>query len=677
MSNMKNLLERRASKNVLTQWRRYADDFDKYAPEEEEDEEDSHEFDYLDSEDEDENDFFVRKPKLETKQRESTSSRRRMSSAEKKPKTLRLRRNSLILLEKGKNLLGKRPESETPTKTSQYSMAPLGWNFAEDQLLAEECSVAKITCPIEATNQKGLTKPSSLPNKSNFSIPKLADLDVEGNPAQNRKKTSEFTKSSGSVRLKSDRSGSTKRSDKSSNPKNPRTALKFFPKEEVGSSTNSIPAMFGASNTLGRTFSQNQYMKHYREKFVSEELGRCRSELTIVTPMEEEGGSFILCEAKSATPDLAVPLSRGDKMYELIRSPAVVIGGDLSDVAELSHASYAAGTTVQVDSLSPTSSSEETDDEYSDEEDPLSYAYSKTGKPAPFSPSCDQAHSSSTPTGNIRYLPPSSSPTHLPTLPLAGITHHPPEETCSEPNCKYLEVCPSSHKRTSSTGSTHSSQSECCSDVCLPAASCHLTHPHNTGHSVVEFRSQDSIEEAQLTSSSSDGFTVSKIFVGEGKDGDLEYDYDNLIKVTEPSPVTDIDSPDFETYLEKIYEEKRAGEEKEEEQISMIESALSEESQAMMWSNINEVKRVITQGENPITWLINKTPVNSAIQSLFESTNESKNLLSNFFSSQRIAISDRAENETGPSSKWGGRQYSFFSIFLRIALTKFSNLNIS
>ena len=669
MSNFKSLLERRQSKNVLSQWRRYTDDFDKHNQDDDE-EEDWEEFDCSEEEEEEEeNDFYVRRP---TRHRRSDSS----SRTDKRPVSLTLKRSSIV--PQHSEEVSKPRNSVSP----RFSIAPLGWNLS--QYLPDECSDSDVTCPdkspsitaksssIPAKSPSITAKsPSMLPDshlklekkiepvrrtKSHFAPEERTEPDrktesrfaSEKRTEPERRTKSNFTPEKRTEPERRTKSRGRQRSGESRQYKrvgrkeiHPRTTLKYFPKEQV-SSTNSVPALFGASDTLGRSYSQSKYLHHYRDKFLSRsgDLGRCRSELTIVTPMEElwsgdRSGSYILCEAKSATPDATLSRTSACKMYELMRSPAVVIGGDLSDLTrgELSKASYA-GTNSVLDSVSPTSSTaEDTDKEGSFSFDKTEETISTTLTP---SRTCKE-----------------------------------PARTCKEPSCRYLEVCPRSHKRSpSESGSTNSEQSSC-SDVCLPACSSHVTQAE-TPRRVAEFLSQDSVEEGVLNSTSTDGFTVSTVSSRQEEKEEEEkkrehhdikvteptaveerkYDYD--IKVIEPTPDTDMDSPDFQTYLDQIYEE--GGEERgtEGEDVSVINSAISEESQAMVWSNINEVKRVLTKGENPITWLMNKTPVNSAIQSIFESTSESKNMFSSFISSQRLAISERAENETGPSSKWGG-----------------------
>ena len=687
MSNFKSLLERRQSKNVLSQWRRYTDDFDKHNQDEDE-EEDWEEFDCSEEEEEEEeNDFYVRRP---NRHRTSDTS----SRTDKRPVSLTLKRSSIV--PQNSEEVSKPRNSVSP----RFSIAPLGWNLS--QYLPEECSDSDVTCPDKSPSIIA-TSPSMPPNshlklekriepdrktESRFASEKRTEPDRKTEPRfasekrteperrtksnfipQKRTEPERRTKSNFIPQKRTEPERRTKsnfipekrtepeRRTKSRNRQrsgesrqykrvgrkeiHPRTTLKYFPKEQV-SSTNSVPALFGASDTLGRSYSQSKYLHHYRDKFLSRsgDLGRCRSELTIVTPMEElwsgdRSGSYILCEAKSATPDATLSRTSACKMYELMRSPAVVIGGDLSDLTrgELSKASYA-GTNSVLDSVSPTSSTaEDTDKEGS-------FSFDKTEETI------------------TTTLTPSR-------------TCKEPARTCKEPSCRYLEVCPRSHKRSpSESGSTNSEQSSC-SDVCLPACSSHVTQAE-TPRRVAEFLSQDSVEEGVLNSTSTDGFTVSTVSSRQEEKEEEEkkrenhdikvteptaveerkYDYD--IKVIEPTPDTDMDSPDFQTYLDQIYEE--GGEERGTvgEEVSVINSAISEESQAMVWSNINEVKRVLTKGENPITWLMNKTPVNSAIQSIFESTSESKNMFSSFISSQRLAISERAENETGPSSKWGG-----------------------
>ena len=93
MSNVKNLLEKRQSKKVLTQWRRYADDFDKNV-EDESEEDESDEFDFIDTDDEEDQDFIVRKPRKSAPrvQRQSVPVLRRTSSFSGRPKTLKLKR---------------------------------------------------------------------------------------------------------------------------------------------------------------------------------------------------------------------------------------------------------------------------------------------------------------------------------------------------------------------------------------------------------------------------------------------------------------------------------------------------------------------------------------------------------------------------------------------------------
>lgn len=745
MNNVKHVLERGQSKKVLTKWRRYADDFDKHAEESEEEDD----FDCIDTDDDDDqSDFFVRRPsKLETRMQ------RRNFSLERRPADmLKLKKSSMILtpLTDLKSLEESDSKSslKSPSKVSNSTMTTItpmenkiGEFHAEKNGVSTDDSNhsdSQVSPPIvqkEPINNKRdpLEKPSPPGTKSFFM-------------SREREGLADPTKSTGP---KSKKWGKT-RAQKSSRPKkepNPRTALKYFPKEELmqTSSTNLVPALFGSSNTLGRNFSKEKFLSHYRDKFMQEydinspclsgrEI-RSHSDLTMVTPMaglheRDRKGSYILCEAKSfsPSPELITPSERmknDEKIYELMRSPAVIIGTDISfsDIVreELSKASYAGANTLR-DSSSPPSVTEDTDLIKSPEFASLSFhpnPHNKSitlpyedAKSSPIKsprvklnrksknkyrlssgsddsllssrvrpqhdiklneivPTISKERSSNQNYENKETDPDQCGEDTLSLLPLPKKS----DKRCTD--CRYLDVCTNTahpKRRGSDTGSTLSDFS-LSSDTCLPPSSFKPPEQPLTER-VAEFGNQESLEEGATVNSCHLGFTVSKVKACEDSIPEA-YDYDALIMITEPSPDTDVGSPDFESYLNKFYlDDEREIQTKSSDQASIIDSAISEENQAMIWSNLNEVKRVITNGENPLTWLMDKTNANTAFQSFFDSANdqESSSFFSNFLAGRTMAITDGKQGGDTQPSKWGGKHINSTHFDLYVLAWHHSNL---
>lgn len=80
-------------------------------------------------------------------------------------------------------------------------------------------------------------------------------------------------------------------------------------------------------------------------------------------------------------------------------------------------------------------------------------------------------------------------------------------------------------------------------------------------------------------------------------------------------------------------------------------STISEESQALVWSNINEVKRVLEGDINPMTWVLTKTPLNNVMKSFMDTTSETGTAFSNFLISKKQAAIEYRRESKGPDTE--------------------------
>ena len=666
----KAILERKQSKKVLSQWRRYAEDFDKHltsgsSSSEGSSYESGNEFADLetDEEEDEDGDLFLRTP---------------CSGGPTVP-----RRRSTLRTEPSRCIL--KPIPDEPERSPRMSIAPLAWKF--DRLLKEKYSksgsdesildtdpltflirdISQQQAPSVDQHRRRTHTDSSPSCKSNgkerASVRNQPPVS-HAQPRTHRQLSGGSAKSSGSTGSKKSVSNST-RSCPNYRKHNPKTVLKIFPREQRDAPSTNSSALFGTSDTLGRAYSQERFLGHYRDKFkgthpeiyerpVSENY-RTRSDITVITPMSEKrAGSYIFFDSAAiAGRSQRAKSVENKKIYELMRTQAVTTNRRESRMSQGSSIGSVDHTRAN---STPSSSVLDLDSEEDlvSEQRTIS-VLSNPGLPYPANPG---RPSTSNPAGH----PCPSNRAHLgPSCPSSSHT----KSACPAPDCKYLGVSP--HTKTGSDSGSLNSEYSSCSDVCLPPTR-HISMLTPASEHVAEFRNQYSLEGSEdLTVT--EGFTVSKL----QRDGSLkqikfQYDYE----VTEPTPDQDIE-PDFEHYLEHIYnhegdcesgrassgeeEEKGEGDTKEGDE-SLIDSAVSEESQALMWSNINEMKRVFSNGDNPITWLMNKTPVSSTVAQLFESGDTKSgppspgtgNVLTNFFKSQRKAISE-GEAE-GIPSKW-------------------------
>eukprot|EP00116_Pleurobrachia_bachei_P002865 sb/3463127/ len=596
------ILERRTSKDILKKWKRY-DSKTRTDDEEDEDEGDFDEFNYISDDDEPDSDLFLRRRGgMRSKSwGSSTGSGWDVKSNRSVPAATMKRQGLVLDAESPVNKLSpmssfaavarqkvvhERSQERAYQEQLQYHNSPI----LEDPLSTSrhQNTVSHRQSPLVSSQQVSSQQVSHQMQRSQIHPLGIQQQTSHHTLPESQEKTHY-------QRQKNPSSSSTQKSDGSRNSGrgrkvnvrdlDPKTALKFYPKVEEPKlkTTKSVPQLYGPSDTLGRAFSRNQF-RSYKEKFglsldkinsrPSSEGFRPHSELTIVTPMSitdlsmgSRTGSFILCETKTMPSQL--PMGRdgltNDKMYELLRSRAVVINNRDS-----------------TDSVSS--------------------------------------------------------------------TDHPHEARSSTPQCNsggscYLTVCKTHRRSGSDTSGTSYT-----SDVCVSGMEPKMIPELEPYVRVVEFHNQDSIEESVA---SSEGFTVSKV----PKKEELSSSQRLPSSIEESSP----EDAEFQVYLDKFFEE--GGEEDITTQQDPVVTgggvprstpspgiidSLSEENQALIWSNINEVKRVLTLGENPLAWLMKKSAV-------FDTKDDNSPLFGGFMSRTTKAISDKPAVEGSTAGNWSSK----------------------
>ena len=593
MTSLQKLFERTRSREVLQTWRRYADDFDKYAYDDEGS--NSDDFDSFDIESDEESDnedlFYRSRPRIKPPATSKSKSKRKVSKAKDII-------NSPI------------PMFSSGGKEKKCVVSP-------DDTICEK-----------GTDNFGIMPPTGDDDRqtdNSFTTSKSL-IEPRSGCSTSRSPLSSSTKSTHHLTVK-------KSSRRKRKPSHKSGAIKFYPGSKVRESySDDVPNLFGASNTLGRQYSKNKFQQYTRRKFDECNAGeidsceiRPHSELTIVTPIPEYSkhtGSYIVCKDAAIQPDPNTTLT--DKMYELVRSPSVRVStSKASDHIPYSFSRITPGTTSGSSKTTPTGSLTGTTTSSAAQ----SYGTDGSDKESSSSEYCAEGGLYGR---DICSIPNSSVSTQV-----VGQS----KVDDSDVSDVVKELHP---PRTASPASLTSMDIRQVSDQAKSGSEDEVS-PHLENkimglsidedyERVVEFRNKDPETPLITEIDSKNGFTVQKLSASSTESvlevpritttsycNDEPYaytfDYDNI---TAPSEQEE-DLGNIEDYLEYQRDPTPPS--------AFLTSNLSEENEGALWSNINEMKRVIATGENPLTWVLNKTPI---FQDMIETSKDSR--LRTFFS---------------------------------------------